>query len=132
MSAGLTLTARLNPSAADARRGLVRVHPEALTALGLREWDAVSITGARVTAAVIAAADASTPAGLVLLDDLTFSNAGVKEDAPVVLSRVIVQGASRVVVTGSVLASGSVDEATLRRALLGLSLIHISEPTRPY
>ena len=119
MSAGLTLTARLNPSAADARRGLVRVHPEALTALGLREWDAVSITGARVTAAVIAAADASTPAGLVLLDDLTFSNAGVKEDAPVVLSRVIVQGASRVVVTGSVLASGSVDEATLRRALLG-------------
>ena len=119
MSAGLTLTARLNPSAADARRGLVRVHPEALTALGLREWDAVSITGARVTAAVIAAADASTPAGLVLLDDLTFSNAGVKEDVPVVLSRVIVQGASRVVVTGSVLASGSVDEATLRRALLG-------------
>ena len=97
----------------------MRVHPEALTALGLREWDAVSITGARVTAAVIAAADASTPAGLVLLDDLTFSNAGVKEDAPVVLSRVIVQGASRVVVTGSVLASGSVDEATLRRALLG-------------
>ncbi|MCH5644065.1 AAA family ATPase [Gordonia sp. ABSL49_1] len=116
---GLTLTARLNTSAADSRRGLVRVHPEVLTALALREWDAVSIIGARVTAAVIAATESSTPTGVALLDDITFSNAGVKEDAPVVLSRVIVHGASRVVVTGSALATRSVDEATLRRALLG-------------
>ena len=57
--ASLTLTARHNPSAAEARRGIIRVHPEVLTALSLREWDAVSITGARVTAAVVAAAEAS-------------------------------------------------------------------------
>lgn len=119
MNAQLTLTARLNTSAADSRRGIVRAHPEALTALGLREWDAVSITGARVTAAVVAAAPSGTPTGTLLLDDITFSNAGIKENASVVLSEVAVHGAARVVVTGSAVASRGVDEATLRRALLG-------------
>ncbi|GAB35977.1 AAA family ATPase [Gordonia otitidis] len=119
MSAQLSLTARLNTSAADSRRGIVRAHPEALTALGLREWDAVSITGARVTAAVVAAAPSGTPTGTLLLDDITFSNAGIKENASVVISAVTVSGASRVIVTGSAVASRGVDEATLRRALLG-------------
>ncbi|GAA1482213.1 AAA family ATPase [Gordonia sinesedis] len=115
----LTLTARHNPSAADARRGIVRVHPEVLTALGLREWDAVSITGARVTAAVVAATDDDTPTGTALLDDLTFANAGVKENAPVVIAPAAVRGANRVTVSGSALASQGVDAPTLRRALLG-------------
>ena len=48
----LTLTARLNTSALDSRRGVVRLHPEAIAALGIREWDAVSLTGSRTTAAV--------------------------------------------------------------------------------
>ncbi|MGC5248958.1 AAA family ATPase [Gordonia sp. DT219] len=119
MSARLTLTARLNPSAADARRGIVRVHPEALTALGLREWDAVSITGARATAAVVAAASAESSTGTVLLDDISFSNAGVRENAQVVIGPVQVQAATRVLVTGSALATHGVDPTTLRRALLG-------------
>ena len=114
----LTLTARVNPSAADARRGIIRVHPEVLAALSLREWDAVSIVGARRTAAVVAQApDIAT--GTVLLDDITFSNAGVREDAGVVLAPVSVHGGNRVVVSGSALASRSVDQTTLRRALLG-------------
>ncbi|WP_238421786.1 AAA family ATPase [Gordonia sp. 'Campus'] len=117
--ASLTLTARLNPSAAEARRGIIRVHPEVLTALSLREWDAVSITGARVTAAVVAATEASAPTGVVLLDEIAFSNAGVRENSAVVLAPVVVQGASRVVVSGSVLATQSITESTLRRALLG-------------
>ena len=115
----LTLTARLNTSAAEARRGIIRVHPEVLTALSLREWDAVSITGARVTAAVVAATEASAPTGIALLDEILFSNAGVKENASVVLAPVVVHGASRVVVNGSVLATQSITESTLRRALLG-------------
>ena len=41
----LRLTARLNTSALDSRRGVVRLHPEAIAALGIREWDAVSLTG---------------------------------------------------------------------------------------
>lgn len=32
----LTLTASLRPAALDARRGIVRLHPEVLTALALR------------------------------------------------------------------------------------------------
>ncbi|MBD0861580.1 AAA family ATPase [Gordonia sp. zg691] len=115
----LTLTARHNPSAAEARRGIIRVHPEVLTALSLREWDAVSITGARVTAAVVAATDASAPTGVALLDEIAFSNAGVRENSPVVLAPVVVQGAGRVVVSGSILATQSITESTLRRALLG-------------
>ena len=79
----------------------------------------MSITGARVTAAVVAAAPSGTPTGTLLLDDITFSNAGIKENASVVLSGVAVHGAARVVVTGSAVASRGVDEATLRRALLG-------------
>ncbi|RPA57644.1 AAA family ATPase [Gordonia oryzae] len=119
MSAQLTLTARLNPSAGDARRGIVRVHPEALTALGLREWDAVRITGARVSAAVVAAAPADSSTGTILLDDISFSNTGVRENAAVVVGPVQVQAATRVTVTGSALASQGVDSQTLRRALLG-------------
>ncbi|WP_264000584.1 AAA family ATPase [Mycolicibacillus trivialis] len=61
MSRHLRLTARLNTSAVDARRGVVRLHPEALAALGIREWDAVSLTGSRTTAAVAAAADPAGP-----------------------------------------------------------------------
>jgi len=119
MSPTLTLTARLNTSAADSRRGLVRVHPEVLTALSLREWDAVSLTGARVSSAVVAAAPADSPTGLILLDDLTFTNLGIREDSAVVVAPVVVHGASRVTVRGSRLASVSVTEPTLRRALLG-------------
>ncbi|MEP9391805.1 AAA family ATPase [Gordonia sp. VNK1] len=115
----LTLTARLNPSAADARRGIVRVHPEVLTALGLREWDAISLTGARVTAAVVGATAPDAATGAILLDDISFSNAGVRENAQVVIGPVVVQAAARVVVSGSALASHGVDPTTLRRALLG-------------
>jgi len=35
----LRLTARLNTSALDARRGVVRLHPEAIAALGIRAYD---------------------------------------------------------------------------------------------
>ncbi|WP_405134400.1 AAA family ATPase [Nocardia sp. NBC_01388] len=115
----LALTARLNISAADARRGLVRLHPEALAALGLREWDGISLIGARRTAAVVAVAPAGTPAGVVLLDDVTLSNAGVREDATVVVSPVTVYGAKQISVTGSALATSSIPETTLRQALLG-------------
>ncbi|MGW4369606.1 AAA family ATPase [Nocardia takedensis] len=117
--AELALTARLNPSAADARRGVIRLHPEALTALGLREWDGIAVTGARRTAAVVGVAPANTPAGVALLDDVTLSNAGVREDATVVVAPVAVQGARQISVSGSTHAAGSIPAATLRQALLG-------------
>lgn len=118
-STSLTLTARLNTSALDSRRGVVRLHPEAIAALGLREWDAVSLVGSRSTAAVVGIAAPGTPTGTALLDDVTLSNAGLREDATVLVSAVIVYGARSVTLSGSALATRSVPSATLRQALLG-------------
>jgi transitional endoplasmic reticulum ATPase len=115
----LTLTARLNTSALDSRRGVVRLHPEAIAALGIREWDAVSLTGSRTTAAVAGVAPPGTPAGTALLDDVTLSNAGLREDTTVIVAPVTVYGARSVTVTGSNLATQSISSATLRQALLG-------------
>ena len=115
----LTLTARLNTSALDSRRGVVRLHPEAIAALGIREWDAVSLTGARTTAAVAGVAPDGTPAGTALLDDVTLSNAGLRENTTVLVAPVTVYGARSVTVRGSNLATQSISSATLRQALLG-------------
>ncbi|MGV9797762.1 AAA family ATPase [Mycobacterium sp. NPDC003449] len=115
----LRLTVRLNTSALDARRGVVRLHPEVLAALGIREWDAVSLTGSRTTAAVVGVAGPGVPTGTALLDDVTMSNAGVRESATVIVSPVTVYGARAVTVSGSKLATDSLSSATLRQALLG-------------
>ncbi|WP_327110585.1 AAA family ATPase [Nocardia sp. NBC_01730] len=119
MVAELELTARLNPSAADARRGVVRLHPEALTALGLREWDGIALVGSRRTAAVAGVAPKGTPAGIALLDDVTLSNAGLREDATVVVAPATVCGARQISLSGSVHATRTIPAATLRQALLG-------------
>jgi len=117
--ASLTLTARLNTAALDSRRGVVRLHPEVIAALGIREWDAVSLIGSRTTAAVAGVAPAGTPTGTALLDDVMLSNAGLREDSTVLVAPVTVYGARSVTLSGSALATQSVSSATLRRALLG-------------
>jgi len=119
MAPSLNLTARLNTAAVDSRRGVVRLHAEAVAALGVREWDAVSLTGSRTTAAVAGLAESDVPAGTVLLDDVTLSNAGLREDSPVTVTPVTVYGAKSVTLSGSNLARQSVSPATLRMALLG-------------
>ncbi|WP_275080621.1 AAA family ATPase [Mycolicibacterium hodleri] len=115
----LPLTARLNTSATDSRRGVVRLHPEALAALGIREWDAVTLTGSRTTSAVAGVAGPDTPAGTALLDDVTLSNAGLRENTIVLVAPATVYGARSVTVSGSKLATQSISSATLRLALLG-------------
>jgi transitional endoplasmic reticulum ATPase len=115
----ITLTARHSPSAIDTRRGVVRLHPEVLDALGLRQWEAVRLTGARVSSALAAAADAAGPTGIVLLDDVTMSNLGLVEGAEVVVTPVEVAPARSVTVAGSRIAATSVSPETLRQALLG-------------
>jgi transitional endoplasmic reticulum ATPase len=118
-SGQLTLTARLNTSAVDSRRGVIRLHPNAIAALGIREWDAVSLTGSRTTAAVAGLADRDIPVTTVLLDDVTLSNAGLREGTAVIVSAVTVYGARSVTLNGSSLATQSITSATLRQALLG-------------
>jgi len=115
----LTLTARLNTSAVDSRRGVIRLHPNAVAALGIREWDAVSLTGSRTTAAVAGLADQDSPVSIVLLDDVTLSNVGLREGTAVIVSAVTVYGARSVTLSGSSLASQSIAAVTLRQALLG-------------
>jgi len=115
----LTLTARLNTSAVDSRRGVVRLHPSAVAALGIREWDAVSLTGSRTTAAVAGLAEPDTPVSIALLDDVTLSNAGLREATAVIVGAVTVYGARSVTLSGSSLAAQSISPVTLRQALLG-------------
>ncbi|HEY4420274.1 MAG TPA: AAA family ATPase [Pseudonocardia sp.] len=113
----ITLVARLAASAADARRGVVRLHPEVIDALGLRSWEAVTLTGARVTTALVAPAEG--PAGQATLDDVTLSNAGLSDGAPVVVAPAAVEPARRVLLTGSRLARAALTPEIVRLALLG-------------
>jgi transitional endoplasmic reticulum ATPase len=117
--ARLTLTARLNTSAVDSRRGVIRLHPSAIAALGIREWDAVSVTGSRTTTAVAGTAGPHTPVGTVLLDDVTLSNAGLSEDTAVIVVAATVYGARSVTLSGSTITTQSLPSTTLRQALLG-------------
>ena len=115
----ISLTARLSPSALDTRRGVVRLHPEVLDALGLRQWDAVKLTGARVSAALAAAHSGESPHAIVYVDDVTLSNLGIVEGSEIVVAPVEVSAARSIVVSGSRLASASVPPDTLRLALTG-------------
>ena len=53
----------------------------------------MSLTGARTTAAVAGVAPTDIPAGTALLDDVTLSNAGLRENTTVIVSPVTVYGA---------------------------------------
>jgi transitional endoplasmic reticulum ATPase len=113
----ITLVARLAASAADARRGVVRLHPEVIDALGLRSWDAVALTGARVTTALVAPSEG--PPGQATLDDVTLSNAGLTDGSTVVVAPVVVEAARVVRLTGSSLARAALSPETVRVALIG-------------
>ncbi|HEY1572134.1 MAG TPA: AAA family ATPase [Pseudonocardiaceae bacterium] len=115
----ISLTARLSPSALDTRRGVVRLHPEVLDALGLRAWDAVRLTGARVSAALAAAGDRKAAVGVVLVDDVTLSNVGVTEGSEIVVAPAEVAAARTVTVAGSRLARSLLTPETVRLALIG-------------
>ena len=97
----------------------MRLHREVLDALGLRAWDAVRITGARVSAAVAACAPEGSAPGVLLADDVTMANLGVAEGAEVVVEPCEVSAARSVTVDGSRLARMSLSPHTLRMALLG-------------
>ncbi|MDQ2882580.1 MAG: AAA family ATPase [Actinomycetota bacterium] len=113
----ITLIARLTTSALDARRGVVRLHAEVLDALGLRQWDAVQLTGNRRSVALAGAGQNAR--GVALLDDVTLSNLGLTDGAEVVIAPVEVPAARSITVTGSALVTCSVSPETLRLALAG-------------
>lgn len=115
----LTLTASLRPAALDARRGIVRLHPEVLTALGLHPGDPVRMTGRRVTAGIVARAESTASRALLYADDLTLGNLGVRDGSQVVVTPVPVVAARRVLLTGPPEIAAAVSPEMLRLALLG-------------
>ncbi|MFI6238997.1 AAA family ATPase [Micromonospora sp. NPDC050795] len=115
----LTLTASLRPAALDARRGIVRLHPEALTALGLRPGDPVRLVGRRETAGIAAAAGPGASSALLYADDLILGNLGLRDGGQVRVSPVPLVPASRVVLAGPVGVVAAVSPEMLRLALLG-------------
>ncbi|WP_406692955.1 AAA family ATPase [Saccharopolyspora sp. ID03-671] len=117
--ASISLTARASTSARDTRRGVVRLHPEVMDALGLRPWSAVRLTGARETVALAAAAERTSPTGFLLLDDVALLNLGVTEGTSVAVAPAQVEVAKRVGITGSRMARATVSPETARLALTG-------------
>nr|WP_255671602.1 AAA family ATPase [Glycomyces amatae] len=112
------MTATRARAGLDARRGIVRLHAEALTALDLRPGDPVAITGRRTTTAIALAADRYASRRALYADDLTLGNIGARDGDPVRLGPADLAAADRVVLSGPASAVAVVDPDTLRLALL--------------
>jgi transitional endoplasmic reticulum ATPase len=115
----LSLTAVLHPSALDARRGIVRLHPSVLAGLDLAVWDTVLLTGARTTGALAAIAPPGSDPHTVLCDDLVLGNMGVADGAVVEVGLGRPLQAVNAVIAGDPHITAAVDPSVLRTALLG-------------
>jgi transitional endoplasmic reticulum ATPase len=120
----LDLTARLYPSALDQRRGIVRLHPDALAALGLAPWDVIVLRGRRTTGGLVALAPPGTGQHELLCDELVLGNMGVPDGTVVQVERGADREAMQVTVRAAAEVVGAVDPAMLRTALLGKALTH--------
>jgi SpoVK/Ycf46/Vps4 family AAA+-type ATPase len=115
----LTLTVTLRPAALDARRGIVRLHPEVMAALAVKTGDPVRLTGARTTAGVAARAEGSASRALLYADDLIIGNLGMRDGGQVTVTPLPVVEARRVTLTGPPEIVAVVSPEMLRLALLG-------------
>ena len=79
----LTLTVTLRPAALDARRGIVRLHPEVMAALAVNPGDPLRLTGSRTTAGIAARAEPSASKALLYADDLMLGNLGLRDGGQV-------------------------------------------------
>ncbi|WP_344618251.1 AAA family ATPase [Dactylosporangium salmoneum] len=119
MSATLTLTASLRPAALDARRGVVRLHPEVLTALGLRPGDPIALTGRRTSAGIVAVAEPGASRALLYADDLVLGNLGLRDGGQVAVAAAPLRAAQTVTLSGPAEIMAVVSPEMLRLALLG-------------
>lgn len=119
VAATLTLTASLRPAALDARRGVVRLHPEVLSALGLRAGDPIALTGRRESAGIAAVAEASASRALLYADDLLLGNLGLRDGGQVTVSAAPLRAAASVTLAGPPEIVAVVSPEMLRLALLG-------------
>jgi transitional endoplasmic reticulum ATPase len=73
----LELVTVLRQSPIEGRRGVVRLHPDALLALGARPWSVLALRGARTTGALAALLDDTQDPRSLACDDLILANLGV-------------------------------------------------------
>ncbi|MGZ6792627.1 MAG: AAA family ATPase, partial [Mycobacteriales bacterium] len=118
----LALTARLHPSALDQRRGVVRLHPDVLAALGLAPWDLVVLHGQRTTGGLVALAPPGRAQHELLCDELVLGNLGLPDGATVQVERGADREAVTVVVDAPAQVLAAVTPEMLRSALLGKAL----------
>ncbi|MFC0533558.1 AAA family ATPase [Phytohabitans kaempferiae] len=109
----------MRPAALDARRGVVRLHPEVLTALDLNPGDPVRLTGRRATAGIAARAEPGASRALLYADDLILGNLGVRDGGQITVTPAPVVAARRVTLAGPVEIIAAVSPEMLRLALLG-------------
>jgi transitional endoplasmic reticulum ATPase len=109
----------LHPSALDARRGIVRLHPTVFAGLGLAVWDTVILTGRRTTGALAAVAPPGGDPRVVLCDDLVLGNLGVTDGTVIDVAAAPTVPAVSVVAAADPSVATAVDPTVLRTALLG-------------
>ena len=119
MADELTLTVTLRPAALDARRGIVRLHPEVMAALAINPGDPVRLSGSRTTAGVAARAETTASRALLYADDLTLGNLGMRDGGQVTVAPLPVVEARRVTLAGPAEIVAVVSPEMLRLALLG-------------
>ncbi|MEU4213948.1 AAA family ATPase [Actinoplanes sp. NPDC026623] len=115
----LTLTAIQRPAALDARRGIVRLHPEVMAALAVNPGDPLRLTGRRTTAGIAARAEPTASRALLYADDLILGNLGLRDGGQVTVTPVPVVQARRVTLAGPAEIVAVVSPEMLRLALLG-------------
>jgi transitional endoplasmic reticulum ATPase len=115
----LTLTVTQRPAALDARRGIVRLHPEVMAALAINPGDPLRLTGTRTTAGIAARAEATASKALLYADDLTIGNLGMRDGGQVTITPIPVVEARRVTLAGAPEIVAVVSPEMLRLALLG-------------
>jgi transitional endoplasmic reticulum ATPase len=115
----LTLTVTQRPAALDARRGIVRLHPEVMAALAVNPGDPLRLSGRRTTAGVAARADRTAGKALLYADDLTIGNLGLRDGGQVTVTPIPVVAARRVTLSGPPEIVAVVSPEMLRLALLG-------------
>lgn len=118
----LDLTARLHPSALDQRRGIVRLHPDALAALGCAPWDVLVMHGARTTGGLVALSPPGAGQHELHCDELVLGNLGVPDGATIRVERAPDSEAITVTVNASAEVLAAVEPEMLRTALLGKAL----------
>jgi len=115
----LTLTVTQRTAALDARRGIVRLHPEVMAALAINPGDPLRLAGRRTTAGLAARAEPTASRALLYADDLIIGNLGLRDGGQVTVTPVPVVEARRVTLAGPAEIVALVSPEMLRLALLG-------------